>query len=260
MATARLAEIGMPDFGMPQVRPGIPATLYADRLARLRERIDERGYDLVVYADREHSANLAYLTGFDQRFEEALLVGGPTGDPAIRGGNASELPARIADYVERLMGPYFAAVAEWYEALHVGPTGGALREIIDRRLGDPLFGISLIPGHQIHLDERVNSPVTQGSTIELRSGIALQVDIIPATGTDHFTTIIEDGSALADETLRAAFGVAYPAAWEWIQARRLFMRDALVMDLHPDVPPFSNVHAYLPPSLLRPDLAMTTAA
>ena len=35
------------------------------------------GYDrLVVYADREHSANLSFLTGFDPRFEEALLVVG----------------------------------------------------------------------------------------------------------------------------------------------------------------------------------------
>jgi hypothetical protein len=36
----------------------------------------------------------------------------------------------------------------------------------------------------------------------LRHG--LQVDIIPATGTDYFTTNIEDGIALADEALRAS--------------------------------------------------------
>jgi hypothetical protein len=28
----------------------------------------------MVYADREHFANMAYLTGFDPRFEEALLI------------------------------------------------------------------------------------------------------------------------------------------------------------------------------------------
>ena len=28
----------------------------------------------VVYADREHFANMAYLTGFEPRFEEALLL------------------------------------------------------------------------------------------------------------------------------------------------------------------------------------------
>ena len=457
MKTARLAEIGLPDFGMPDVRPEIPAAVHADRLARLRERAAARGYDrVVVYADREHSANMAYLTGFDPRFEEALLVVGPDGDPAILVGNEchgmagaapllmrrhlfqdfslpaqprdrslpfaeiladegvtagsrvgvvgwktyasratletpaflvdelrritgpaglvenaadmlidaadglrvinevdqlavfehaacqtsdgirrlllglrpgmteaeavrflrwngtplschlmlsagprasigllspgdrpigrgdrftvafgiwgalncragfvvadpSELPAGIEDYVDRLVGPYFAAVAEWYEALHIGQTGGALHEIIDRRLGDPFFGIGLNPGHQIGLDEWVNSPVTPGSTIELRSGMAMQVDIIPATGTDHFTTNIEDGLALADEALRAAFAAAHPAAWARIGARRAFMRDALGIRLHPDVLPFSNIPAYLPPCLLRPDLAMTMA-
>ena len=457
MATARLAEIGLPDFGMPDVRPEITPATYADRLARLRERAGARGYDrVIVYADREHSANLAYLTGFDPRFEEALLVVGPDGDPAILVGNechglagaaplpmrrhlfqdfslpgqprdrslpladilaaegvgpggrigvvgwktyasratleapsfiveelrrltgasglvenaadmlidaadglrvvnepdqlaaleyaacqtsdgvrrllvslepgmteaeavrllrwngmplschlmlsagpraplglpspgdrpiqrgdpftvafgvwgglncragfvvadAGELPAGIADYVERLVGPYFAAVAEWYEALRVGQTGGALREIIDRRLGDPFFGISLNPGHQIGLDEWVNSPVTPGSAIELRSGMAMQVDIIPATGTAHFTTNIEDGIALADEALRAAFAATHPAAWERIRARRAFMRDALGIRLHEDVLPFSNIPAYLPPFLLRPGLAMTMA-
>ena len=45
-----------------------------------------RGYDrLVVYADREHSANLAYLTGFDPRFEEAMLVLGPERRPGHPG-------------------------------------------------------------------------------------------------------------------------------------------------------------------------------
>ena len=33
------------------------------------------GFDaIIVYADREHCANLSYLTGFDPRFEEALLI------------------------------------------------------------------------------------------------------------------------------------------------------------------------------------------
>jgi hypothetical protein len=143
--------------------------------------------------------------------------------------------------------------------LHIGQTGGALQAIIDRHLGDPFFGIFLNPGHQIHLDEWVNSPVAPGSTIELRSGMALQVDIIPATGTDYFTTNIEDGVALADQSLRAAFATGYPAAWARIQARRRFMKDALGIDLHPDVLPFSNIPAYLPPFLLRPDQAMTLA-
>ncbi|MGH9892328.1 MAG: aminopeptidase P family N-terminal domain-containing protein, partial [bacterium] len=93
--------------------------------------------------------------------------------------SADELPPPISDYVERLVAPYFEAVAEWYQALRVGLTGGALQEVIDRRLGDPFFGIFLNPGHQLHLDEWVNSPIWPGSQIELRSGMALQTDIIP---------------------------------------------------------------------------------
>jgi Xaa-Pro aminopeptidase len=174
--------------------------------------------------------------------------------------DASELPSGIRDYVDRLVGPYFAAVAEWYGALHVGQTGGVLHDIIAQRLGDPFFGIFLNPGHQIGLDEWVNSPIGPGSTLELRSGMAFQVDIIPATGTDYFTTNIEDGIALADERLRAGFAEAYPAAWQRIQARRRFMGESLGIELHPDVLPFSNISAWLPPFLLRPDRAMTIAA
>ena len=453
----RVAKLEMPDFGMSDERPQIPAATYGARLERLRERADARGFDrIVIYADREHSANLAWLTGFDPRFEEAILIVGPDGEPAILAGNecygmagaaplpmrrhlfqdfslphqprsrsrpladilaeegvrragrigvvgwklyarpdmldvpsyladelrtlagpdgtvenatsllvdpqdglrvineveqlasfedaacrtstgvwrllnglrpglsereavqllewdgtplschlmltagpratfgllsptdrriergdrftvafgiwgalncragffvedAGDLPSGIADYVERLVGPYFEAVAEWYGALRIGQTGGALQEIIDRRLGDPFFGIFLNPGHQIHLDEWVSSPVWRGSPVELRSGMALQVDIIPATGTDYFTTNIEDGIALADASLRNEFATRFPDAWRRIEARRSFMADALGIELHPDVLPFSNIPAYLPPFLLRPDRAMTLA-
>ena len=172
--------------------------------------------------------------------------------------DAAELPEGISDYVDRLVGPYFEAVAEWYGALRIGQTGGALHEIIDRRLGDPFFGIFLNPGHQIGLDEWVNSPVCAGSTIELRSGMAMQVDIIPATGTDYFTTNIEDGIALADEALRAEFADALSGApGRGSRPAGAFMGDALGIELHPDVLPFSNIPAYLPPFLLRPDRAMT---
>ncbi|MBP1632039.1 MAG: hypothetical protein H6Q11_327 [Acidobacteria bacterium] len=454
---ARLAPVELPDFGMPEAIPEVPARVYRNRLARLRERAAAGGWDrVVVYADREHSANLAYLTGFDPRFEEALLVMGPEGDPALLVGNecfglagaapvplrrhlfqdfslpgqprhgsrpladilaaegigagsrvgvigwkeyadpaaldapaylvdalrgltgptgavgnavgllidaahglrvsneveqlatfehaacqtsqgirrllfglrpgmwedeavgllqwngmplschlmlssgdraalgllspgdrrlergdrftvafgiwgalncragfvvadAAELPPDIADYVDRLVAPYFEAVADWYRELRVGQTGGALHEVVMTRLGDPFFGVTLNPGHQIGLDEWVNSPVYPGSPLALASGMALQADIIPATGTAYFTTNVEDGLALADAGLRTAFAARYPGAWGRIQARRTFMKEALGIRLHPDVLPFSNIPAYLPPFLLAPHLAMTLA-
>jgi Creatinase/Prolidase N-terminal domain len=452
---ARLETISLPDFGQPESQPDLPPQIYAGRLELLRQRMDELGFDrLVVYADREHSANLLYLTGFDPRFEEALLVVGP-GEPAILVGNecwgmaaaapvtmrrhlfqdfslpsqprdrtrplrdilagegigrgtrvgvvgwksyaepwmsdvpaylvdalrdlagaervtnatgilidpqaglrvlnepaqlaylewaacktsegvkrlldgvrpgmteheavallawdgtplschlmltagprarlgllspsdreiargdffttafgiwgaltcragfvvgdSGELPEAIGDYLDKLVAPYFAAVGEWLEAIHVGQTGGALSDIIARRMADPFFGIFLNPGHQIHLDEWVNSPVWPGSQVELRSGMALQVDIIPATGTDYFTTNVEDGIAVADASLRAELASAYPMMWARMQARRAFVTSALGIDLHPDVLPLSNMACFLAPFVLAPDRAMTLA-
>ena len=173
--------------------------------------------------------------------------------------DAAELPADIRDYVDRLVAPYVAAVGEWYGAMRIGVTGGELQAIIDRHLGDPFFGIFLNPGHQIHLDEWINSPISPGSTVELRSGMAFQVDIIPATGTAWFTTNIEDGIALADATLRAELAAGYPHAWARIEARRRFMAASLGIELHPDVLPFSNIPAWLPPFLLDTGRVMTFA-
>jgi len=453
----RIRQVTLPDFGMPAAMPEILPATHAARLTQLRERLDARGYDqLLVYADREHSANLAYLTGFDPRFEEALLIVGSHTEPAVLVGNecwgmagaaplpmrrhrfqdfslpsqprdrsrplgeilgeegvsrgtrigvvgwksygdpaltdlpayivdelrslvgprgvvenatdllihpaeglriineaeqlaafewascqtsqgvrslldglrpgmterdavallgwngwplschlmltagdrarlgllspgdrsiergdpfttafgiwgaltcragfvveeADELPEPIGDYLDRLVAPYFAAIAEWYATIRIGQTGGALFEVIQRHLGDPFFGIFLNPGHQLHLDEWVNSPIFAGSTIELRSGMAFQVDVIPATGTPYFTTNIEDGIALADATLRGELAERYPDAWERIVLRRAFMADQLGIELHPDILPLSNMPAVLPPFLLRPDRAMSLA-
>src|SRR5690242_9088601 len=85
---ARLADVMLPDFGTAATEPEIPPAIYAGRLERLRERAALRGYDrLVVYADREHSASLAWLSGFDPRFEEAIAIVGRDGDPLILAGN-----------------------------------------------------------------------------------------------------------------------------------------------------------------------------
>lgn len=464
MSSARLAEIPLPEFGMPTLQPVIPAATYAARLAAVREKSANAGHDvLIVYADREHSANIAYLSGFEPRFEEALLVIGTRAEPALVVGNEcqgyaqvcqipartvlyqnfslmgqdrtagatladilahegigadtrvgvsgwkvydevgatapetwidapaylvdvlreltgdpsrvvnaggllmdardglrvvndidqlaafefaachtsnavrdvifglkpgmtefeavqlmklsglpqschlmlssgarawmglgspsdktiergdafttafgvwgalncragwvvadeSELPDEIRDYVEKLVAPYFTAIAAWYEMIGIGVTGGALFEVVRQHIGDPFFGVSLNPGHQIHLDEWLNSPLFEGSDIVLKSGMALQVDVIPATGGAYFTTNIEDGIALADEDLRDRFAERYPEAWHRIQARRAFMDEALGISLKPEVLPFSNIPAYLPPFLLSSGRVMTKRA
>ena len=82
--------------------------------------------------------------------------------------DASELPADIRDYVEKLVAPYFAAVVDWYETIGIGVPGGSLWQAVHDRIGDPFFGVSLNPGHLIHIDEWMHSPVFQGSAIPLR--------------------------------------------------------------------------------------------
>jgi hypothetical protein len=466
---AELARLELPEFGLPTVEPEIPPAIYRQRIAALYDRAAEAGYDVfVVYGDREHFANLTYLTGYDPRFEEALLIlnireqnrqkpillvgnegigyvnispirselevtlfqsfsllgqdrsrspklrsilqsagvsagthvgcagwkhfntletenpyiwleipsyivdtlreltGGtasvgnanailmdssdglraineieqlarfefastyssqavrnvlfglkpgmtefeavslmnlpglpyschlmlgageraflgmisPTQRPIQRGDafttacglwgalnsragfvveSASQLPSSIQDYAEKLVGPYFEAIAAWYSHVGIGVTGGELYKIIHDRIGDSFFGVGLNPGHLIHLDEWVNSPIYAGSTEELKSGMALQVDVIPATGTPYYTTNIEDGIALADTKLRVAFAAQYPEAWARIQMRRAYMQDQLGITLKPEVLPFSNLAAHLPPFLLNPETAMRIA-
>jgi hypothetical protein len=164
----------------------------------------------------------------------------------------TELPTEVQDYLDRLAIPYFRAITKWYEHIGIGVTGGELYDIIHGEIGDPFFGVQLNPGHYIHYDEWVHSPISKGSKITLQSGIALQVDVIPATGSAYHTINIEDGIALADEALRKEIAQKFPATWARIQARRKFMSEVIGIQLKPEVLPFSNIPAYLPPFVLSP--------
>ena len=173
--------------------------------------------------------------------------------------DAAELPDDIRDYLDKLVKPYFAAIVSWYETVGLGVPGGVLWKAVHDNIGDPFFGVSLNPGHLIHIDEWMHSPVFAGSDIPMRSGMAVQVDVIPATGTPWFTTNIEDGIALADERLRDELAAHYPEAWNRIERRRSFMTDVLGIRLKPEVLPFSNIPAFLPPFWLARDMAMAAA-
>jgi Xaa-Pro aminopeptidase len=71
----RLIRLDWPDFGAPDLPPETTAEDHAARLSAVRAAMADRGLAaLVVYGDREHAANLHWLTGFDPRFEEAVLV------------------------------------------------------------------------------------------------------------------------------------------------------------------------------------------
>ena len=87
----RLIKIDWPEFGVAACPPPSTLSEFEARIAALRARMEERKLThTIVYADREHFANLAYLTGFDPRFEEALLIVGLKASPLILVGNECE--------------------------------------------------------------------------------------------------------------------------------------------------------------------------
>ena len=90
-----LRDVVVPAFGVPLEAPRIPATTYEKRC---REAYARAECDwLVVYADREHLANIAFLSGYDPRFEEALLLLGPREKRVLVVGNEGEAYAPLAE-------------------------------------------------------------------------------------------------------------------------------------------------------------------
>ena len=95
-----LRRVALPAFEVPTELPVIPEAEYE---ARCRALHGAAGTDWVaVYGDREHSANLLFLTGFDPRFEEALLLLGPeerrllvVGNEGIIHAVAARLPVEV---------------------------------------------------------------------------------------------------------------------------------------------------------------------
>ena len=84
----RLIEIDYPGFGGGEKPAPASVEEFRGRLGAARQAMQVKELThLVVYGDREHFANLAYLTGFDPRFEEALLILSPSGKPLLLTGN-----------------------------------------------------------------------------------------------------------------------------------------------------------------------------
>ncbi|GAB3039848.1 M24 family metallopeptidase [Parafrigoribacterium mesophilum] len=80
----------LPAFSALGPEPVLEPAVYEHRVEILRSRMSELGLGaVIVYADREHIANASYLTGFDPRFEEALVVVQPFGLPVVIAGNES---------------------------------------------------------------------------------------------------------------------------------------------------------------------------
>ncbi len=92
--TVLLRHVEFPVFDIPI---NIPVVSEVEYVERNRALLELAGTDWVaVYGDREHNASLIYLTGFDPRFEEALLLLGPGGRRYLLVGNEGIVHAQVA--------------------------------------------------------------------------------------------------------------------------------------------------------------------
>lgn len=87
----RLAEMEWPAYPAAPLPAARPVETFRRRLEQTRAKMAESGLDaLVVYADREHFGTMVWLTNFDPRFEEAILVIRHDRKPLIVVGNECE--------------------------------------------------------------------------------------------------------------------------------------------------------------------------
>jgi hypothetical protein len=171
-----------------------------------------------------------------------------------------DLHADSRNYVPEFVGPFFDGVATWYETLGLGVSGGSLMNTMEDVFSGAPFSMLLNPGHLIHLDEYLNSPMYKGSDVCLNTGSLMQMDIIPVPSGDHHTCNVEDTIAIVDESGRDILSKNYPAVWQRILKRRNFMIDVLGIKLKPEVLPFSNMAACLQPFALDRTRAMVAGS
>ncbi len=141
-------------------------------------------------------------------------------------------------------------VRTWYAHLSVGARAGEVVAAAQEAKTD-LWEFALNPGHLISLDEWVASPFFGDSDILLKSGHAVQQDIIPAPRTGAAFLNMEDGLLLADEELRELLTRLDPALMDRCRSRRELMEE-LGFELHPDILPLSNIAGVFFPFLLEP--------
>lgn len=159
----------------------------------------------------------------------------------------SDLPAGVGDFYEALFHNYFDTALAWLSHLRVGALGGEVFAAVEAARDAKLYRLLCNPGHYIHLDEWVHSPFRTGSRVELRSGMAVQLDIIPVSLGPKCASNVEDGFALADAPLRNELRARHPRCWQRIEARRRFLTDVIGAQLDESVLPLSNTPAWLTP-------------
>jgi len=154
------------------------------------------------------------------------------------------------DYLA-LVENYLQVVRAWFAAVRIGTTGGAVVASADAARSGAWA--PAVKGHLIHLDEWVSSPFYAGSTATLKSGYAIQQDIIPVPRHGQAVLNMEDGFALADGDLRDRLAHFDPEMMRRCDERRALM-ESLGYAIAPEVLPLSNIAGAFFPFLLAPQV------
>lgn len=187
------------------------------------------------------------------------LTVGYRGGLSSRAGYAVKEPAQLPqgsrDYLERVAAPYFNCYAHWLSAIRIGMTGDELYALVEKVLPQEEYHWGLCPGHLTAEEEWMSSPIYKGSKETLKSGMMLQVDIIPSVP-GYGGVSAESTVALADEALRGQIQKEYPDLWKRIEERRTYLEETLGIPLPPELLPMCSTVAYLRPFLLNKDRAL----
>lgn len=194
------------------------------------------------------------------RFQVSVgLVGGLTCRKGFVAYSEADLPEQSRDYLEKIVKPYFAVVANWYEMIGIGVSCGDIYDMVETNFPKKSYGWYLNPGHLIATEEWLSSPIYADSDISLKSGMCLQMDIIPSTASKYVSPNCEDGLAIADEKLRKELKCKYPDVYQRIENRRRFMIEVLNIKIKPEVFPLSNLSGLYRPFVLNRDKALVVS-
>ena len=213
---------------------------------------------IAAAGERFEKANLYPTDKKVQVGDKISLTAGYKGGLSSRAGYAvsdkSQLPKGRGDYIEVLAAPYFLSIAAWLENISVGMMGGDMYTLMDHILPKEEYHWSLCPGHLTGDEEWMSSPIYAGSREILKSGMLLQVDIIPSKA-GYAGAGAENGVALANDKLKNQIRNHYPELYQRFMLRRQYMESVLGIRLSPDILPLSSTVGYYRPFLLNKKLA-----
>ena len=118
------------------------------------------------------------------------------------------------------------------------------------RIDWPDFGEpDLPPALTLPVDEWMSSPIYEGSTEPLASGMAIQCDVIPGHPV-WGSTRMEDGYVIGDAALRADLAVKFPAVAARCAKRAEFMKTVIGLDVPDTLLPLADTCGIVAPNLL----------